>query len=328
MTSIQPLAGGFSVRHPTWDDLPAALALTIICDNALGDAGDFSLEELRNEWRVIDLERDAWLVFAPDGTLVGCGMLRLWAGVQHVGDTCVHPDYYGRGIGSLLLRVAEERARERLAEAPAGARVTIRQYVTGAAVPAGQLFASLGYARVRTYWRMGIALSAPPAEPAWPAGIGVRTFVRGQDERPTFTASDEAFEDHFGHVPGNFEDWVERWLGGGDFDPGLWFLAVEGETIAGIVLCHATREAEGMVETLGVRRAWRGRGLGKALLLHAFGAFHRRGKRAVRLYVDSQNLTGATRLYERAGMHVERELVDYEKELRPGIELARQSLAS
>ncbi len=83
-----------------------------------------------------------------------------------------------------------------------------------------------------------------------------------------------------------------------------------------------------MVETLGVRRAWRDCGLGKALLLHAFGAFHRRGKHAVRLYVDSQNLTGATRLYERAGMHVERELVDYEKELRPGIELARQSLAS
>src|SRR5258707_4257750 len=179
MTSIQPLAGGFSVRHPTWDDLPAALALTIICDNALGDAGDFPLEELRNEWRVIDLERDAWLVFAPDGTLVGCGMLRLWAGVQHVGDTCVHPDYYGRGIGSLLLRVAEERARERLEEAPAGARVTIRQYVTGAAVPAGQLFASLGYARVRTYWRMGIELSAPPAKPAWPAGIGVFPFVAG-----------------------------------------------------------------------------------------------------------------------------------------------------
>lgn len=38
MMSTQPLAGGFSMRHLTWDDLPAARALTIICDNALGDA--------------------------------------------------------------------------------------------------------------------------------------------------------------------------------------------------------------------------------------------------------------------------------------------------
>src|SRR5258708_33412974 len=107
---------------------------------------------------------------------------------------------------------------------------------------------------------MGMEVSARAGKPGWPAGIGVRTFVRGQDERPTFTASDEAFEDHFGHVPGTFADWVERRLGGSGFDPGLWFLAVEGGTIAGIVLCHATREAEGMVETLGARGAWPGRG--------------------------------------------------------------------
>src|SRR5260370_6855616 len=58
MTSTQPLAGGFSVRHPTWDDLPAALALTIICDNALGDAGDFSLWGVRNERRRLPRHRE------------------------------------------------------------------------------------------------------------------------------------------------------------------------------------------------------------------------------------------------------------------------------
>lgn len=68
---------------------------------------------------------------------------------------------------------------------------------------------------------------------------------------------------------------------------------------------------------LGVRPAWRGRGLGRALLVHAFGDFHRRGERRVGLGVDSENATGATRLYESVGMHVDQETVVWEKVLVP-----------
>jgi len=38
--------------------------------------------------------------------------------------------------------------------------------------------------------------------------------------------------------------------------------------------------------------------------------------------VDAQSLTGATRLYEKAGMHMERQFSFYEKELRAGADLA------
>jgi hypothetical protein len=44
------------------------------------------------------------------------------------------------------------------------------------------------------------------------------------------------------------------------------------------------------------------------------------------LGVDADSLTGATRLYEKAGMRVERRYELWEKELRPGIESATQSL--
>ena len=64
-----------------------------------------------------------------------------------------------------------------------------------------------------------------------------------------------------------------------------------------------------------MRRPWRRRGLGLALLLRSFGQFYERGQRRVALSVDSDNPSGATRLYERAGMRVEREEVLYEKEL-------------
>jgi ribosomal protein S18 acetylase RimI-like enzyme len=83
----------------------------------------------------------------------------------------------------------------------------------------------------------------------------------------------------------------------------------------------------GWVGTLGVRREWRKCGIGMALLRHSFNEFYRRGKRKVGLGVDAQNLTGALRLYENAGMHVHQAFDQYEKELRPGREFSVQSLA-
>lgn len=64
-----------------------------------------------------------------------------------------------------------------------------------------------------------------------------------------------------------------------------------------------------------MRRAWRRRGLGRALTLEAFGEFHRRGRRTIVLNVDSENLTGATHLYEQTGMRVTREIDAYERAL-------------
>ena len=84
----------------------------------------------------------------------------------------------------------------------------------------------------------------------------------------------------------------------------------------------------GWVSTLGVRRPWRRKGLGLALLQHSFGEFHRRGKCRVGLGVDADSLTGATRLYEKAGMEVHRQYASYEKELRAGVDLSTQSMRS
>ena len=74
----------------------------------------------------------------------------------------------------------------------------------------------------------------------------------------------------------------------------------------------------GWIRTLGVRRSWRKRGLGEALLLHSFTDFYGRGMKIIGLGVDAQNPTGATRLYQKVGMHAASEFVTYEKELRSG----------
>jgi mycothiol synthase len=108
------------------------------------------------------------------------------------------------------------------------------------------------------------------------------------------------------------------------FDPSLWFLAWGGELLAGISLCGYYLE-NGIVDTLGGRRPWRRRGSGRALLRHTFAEFYRRGTTLVDLSVDAQNLTGAPRLYERAGMSMLMGYNLYEKELHSGVELRVQT---
>ena len=112
-------------------------------------------------------------------------------------------------------------------------------------------------------------------------------------------------------------NWKLRKLEREEFDASLWHIAWDGDQIAG----HAQtrfRNGVGWIGNLGVRRPWRKRGLGEALLLHAFNEFYKRGMPKIGLSVDASNPTGATRLYQKVGMKVAVEHVLYEKELRPG----------
>jgi mycothiol synthase len=121
-------------------------------------------------------------------------------------------------------------------------------------------------------------------------------------------------------VPRSYEEWSER-RARSSFDPSLWFLVQHGGDSVAAVLCSIS-DGIGWIDTLAVRRPWRRRGLGSALLTHAFAALHERGMRRMALGVDAENPTGATRVYERAGMRVSQQYATYSKELRAGIDLA------
>jgi ribosomal protein S18 acetylase RimI-like enzyme len=180
---------------------------------------------------------------------------------------------------------------------------------------------------------MNISLADEPPPVIWPEGITVRTFADLPDLRAVCLADNDAFRDHRGHVEGDLDERVTRWQhfldNDPDFDPELWFLAMDGDEIAGVSLCESHLGEDrtiGLVDALGVRRPWRRRGLGLALLLHSFHALRRHGKTTATLGVDAQSLTGATRLYEKAGMTVYRRMTMMERELRPGQEISKQTL--
>lgn len=327
-TSTVTIPVGYALRRPTRDDIPAIIQLIHDFDMAvIGEVDSFTPDDILSDWRRGNPDTDAWIVESQIGDRIAAYATVIDQGFGRIGaDAYVHPDHWGRGIGTLLVRLTEDRAHELMPNAPAGAQVTLANGISLKDEAARRLLESAGYTLVRSYSLMRLVMDAPPLALAWPAGTAVRTLVPDQDERAVFACMEESFADHWGHVPRQFDEWISR-TEREDFDPTLWFLAFDGDRLAGACLC-SIRPDGGWVNTLGVRRPWRRHGLGMALLLHAFGEFYRRGVRTVGLGVDAQSLTGATRLYERAGMAVIAQFGRYEKELRPGVDLSTQALVA
>ena len=314
MTALLP--SGYIVRSPAMTDVQGVTDLIAACDIADYGSTDVSVEEVQDYWEVprFELQQDARIVIAPDGLIVGYEEVCPRGEGRLDFDGYVHPREAGCGLGTLLIRWAEERARQRIAEMPPTGQIILRGNTASVDQRAGTLFNAEGFARVRQFWRMEIEMTSPPDRAAWPAGISVRTMRLDRDERLVYATIEEAFADHWGHVPRSFEDWAQDVIQSNGFDSTLTFMAFDGREVAGVVVNRHRDIA--WVGQLAVRRAWRKRGLGLALLLHSFDEFYRRGDRTVGLGVDAQSLTGATRLYEKAGMQVTRRFDTYAKILR------------
>jgi ribosomal protein S18 acetylase RimI-like enzyme len=158
---------------------------------------------------------------------------------------------------------------------------------------------------------------APPPHPEWPEGITVAGFERGRDEHLFHESLEEGFQDHWRWSPIAFEEWVQGRIEHDDgFDGSLWFRAMDGDEVAGAIAGRPRSSEDpdaGWIQDLAVRRPWRRRGVALALLQHELGVLYARGIRAAMLAVDADSPTGATRLYERAGMREFRRIDVYLK---------------
>lgn len=291
-----------TLRSATPDDAEAIAELARASETAVRGLSSIDVGDVRDWWRIGETT-----TVADGSRIVGAITIFRHADAPNSwGD--VHPEHTGRGIGSALLQFAESRVREQ------GARA-IRSDVFADDETACALLERRGYREIRRYYEMRVELGEePPPAPEWPEGLRVEPF-RVDDARDFHVALTEAFADEFGFVAMTFEDWHRARIEADDFDAGVWSVVRDGDEIAAVVRCDPYRYGGGWVGAIGVRKPWRRRGLGLALLNHTFRIFHARGERSIGLGVDAENPTGATRLYERAGMHVELETVVYEREL-------------
>ena len=291
------------IRAPKRVDLTAIVDLLNACDVAETGRPDTTAEDVAADWDLpgFELARDAWLAEARDHRLVGYAYTgdqfrtgELEAGVW------THPRDAEPDLTRRLLRLAERRARE-LASRRGYPDPTLDVFCISTDEAKRDLLLEIGFAMRRTVVRMAIDLEADEREPDTPAGIAVRPLRPGIDDRVVYETMTEALAGHDRRSDEPFAAWQTRLQGRDSFDPGLWAIAWAGDEPAGALIAYDYGDL-GWVREVGVLPAWRGRGIGGALLAHAFAEFRRREQLRVELGVDAEGELRSLGLYERAGM--------------------------
>lgn len=313
------LARGYRIRRPGPADAPVVAGVVRACEIDEFGSSSFTVDDLDAEWARprFDRAHDAWVVTGPSGGIVGYAAL--WQdvpGEEIEAFAHVLPEYGGRGLGGQLLARIEKRSLELARSAPGP--VVVGAFASRANPAKCDLLVRNGYRPGHTMFRMVGDLArrrAPAVDP--PEGVEIRTFRPGADEQLLQEAMDEAFSGTFRYTPRPLREWIALQVGHPSFDPELWFVACHDGGPVGGVLAHET-DGYAFLSDLGVRPAWRSRGVATALLDRVLRELKARGATRVMLTVDGDDPDGVMSLFERAGLRVAEQHDWYEKVLTPG----------
>ena len=233
----------------------------------------------------------------------------------------VEPGARRRGVGSALfadgLRRLEARAAGHDTERPK----MLGTFTHDQSVGAPFLAQSFGLEPARWFFDMERSILGDlPEIPPLPDGIEIRP-VGAEDGPAIWRADHDAFQDHWGgHDPSEAN--YRRWFDSPEFEPPLFVVAYDGDEIAGAVLNAIYREEN---EELGIRRAWldsvftrrawRRRGLARALIVRSFHLLRELGMETAALGVDADNPSGALGLYESVGFEVTERMTAWRRPL-------------
>jgi mycothiol synthase len=285
------------LRAATPQDARSAAELVIAGDiEEIGEV-DYSLGDLQDEWRELDLAEDTLIVEDDAGTIVGCAHFR---GNDVLGQ--VDPARQGEGFGTAILTWSERRARER--KAP-----LIRQGVGDRGVAGRALLERNGYTRERSFWRM--ERDTVPGETAEETHLRA---ARQDDAERLHAIADLAFARDSSYERKTLEYWTRREFNAHDIDHALSRVATHDHEPVGFALARRWQQDMIYIPLLAVHPQQQGRGLGARLLKGVFAAAAAAGQRQVRLNVASDN-PNAVKLYERVGMKQAWRVDDYQKAL-------------
>ncbi|MGZ6295288.1 MAG: N-acetyltransferase family protein [Candidatus Limnocylindrales bacterium] len=294
---------------------------------AEGSAFITTAEDLANYYSHLtncDLARDAFAIEIA-GRLVGYG--RTWWYVEHDGPrvhdlVCfLEPAWRRRGIGRAMLRTLEARVREIDGTLERTTARFLQSESEGSDPGRDALLLSEGFEAVRYGYTMVRPDLEDQHDAPLPEGLEIRE-VRPEHMRAIWEADQEAFRDHWGMGPSTEADYQNFLTDPMTNDSTLWRIAWDGDQVAGQVRSFINAEENrtygrkrGWVESISVRRPWRHRGLARALIAASFPLLRARGMTEGALGVDTENPSGALRVYESMGFRpVSRETV-YRKAL-------------
>lgn len=160
LLTMAVLLKNLTARTPNTEDLAALAELVRLCENSEDGMAGSTLEELLSTWQQPDfhLANDAWVIVTTRGQIVGLACV--WHKEHTDIETfiCVHPDYRNRGIGTLLLRMAEMRARQHARLADPAQRVVLQGLINSANQGAHRLFEREGYQVGHPFLRISFTL--------------------------------------------------------------------------------------------------------------------------------------------------------------------------
>ncbi len=310
---MNPPPDGYTVRPSTRDDIETIARLVQTIDRHDEGIVEPVRGHIEDDWAnpLFDAAQDTLMVAADTGELAGYASA--W-GIEPSTSVeawiNVHPEHRGRGLGSWLVDWAEARSRRYLARP--GTSTLLRPSVSSSGA-GGTFLGGLGYRHVRTFWHMERRLEGTETAGDAPHGVSIRQYRDG-DGPLLHRVLEASFEDHFGFEPMAYDAWEAAMLRAPSSDLSLVFLAERDGELVG-ALTTAIDEEEPWVAELGVLEAHRGSGIGRALLRRAFAELAARGWTLVKLNVDGENRSGATRFYESAGMTRGRSWHVYEKRI-------------
>jgi mycothiol synthase len=289
-----------NVRPLVEDDAPVVAALISTEEERLyGRAGRITGADIL---MFLQYSRESW-VWEEDGRMVASASYGVHGDAAEVRGIVADK---GRGLGTEIIERGEAFARAEGVE-----KILVAAPEPDSAARA--LLESRGYREVRRFYEMAIELKEEPPEPVLPPGL-VLDELHEDEYEAFYEALNEAFAEHWEWHPKPYEEWIALRQGQHRDEHGpIWFVVRDGDELAAVTRNDASVAGGGYVGAIGVRPAWRGKGLAKALLHRTFAEFWRRGTSRVTLDVDSQNETGAVALYERVGMHVDSCGVAFEK---------------
>jgi mycothiol synthase len=323
-------------RPGTWEDIPALVDLCNVVVIEQCGLPDWSVDDAEEEFSQpgFVVEEFVRLWHDAEGVLMGvCMVMGLHEPPVRVRVMpYIHPaaENY-QALGLEVLAWGEKVARPlAIPRCPEDAKVQMISWTYATHEPTAALYRAYGMEKIRQFWTMEIALHDTLPAPELPQEVTIRTLRYPEESRLAYRISEEAFSDHYGHTDDpeekNYDLWAQR-FNSKSFDPTLWFIVEVDGNAAGFAWCHTGMPEDpklGWVGVLGVLPAYRRRGLAQFLLQHAFRELHARGMHKAGLGVDAFSLTGATRVYERAGMHCIAKWDTYAKVLRDGVEIVRQ----
>lgn len=305
------------IRTFRFDDLPELVAFMNRYAEAVGKSTRVSVEQIERTWRAPynHPEQDAFVAISEDDKIIGYTIADLLDEPHYAfGVYSVMPDH--SEVGQALIDATTEHFRGiAFATSPADVDIAIDWMIPHTSKGTIAWCESQGFTLVRQFFKMHITLDQPINVLPLPAGFVRHPFEVEQLET-VIAAKFEAFQDHWGNQHDTLDEWRHA-IEQDNFDASLWWVIYAGNEIAGVLMSYLLNEHSGYVTIVGVKSAWRKRGLAQAMLTQCFAAHQKRGVQDVYLDVDGDNYsTNALALYQRAGMQVHDRRLYYRHVLR------------